>query len=86
MSLDALVLSRVQFAWVIAWRLLLPPSPVGFAAFIAVLVPTSAITERRSDAADALLLRRRRRAQPHRRGRAARPGAELFGSERIAVP
>src|SRR5271157_5454214 len=37
MSLDPLVLSRIQFAWVIAWHFLLPAFTVGLASFIAVL-------------------------------------------------
>ena len=37
MSLDPVVLSRVQFAWVIAFHFLLPAFTVGLASFIAVL-------------------------------------------------
>src|SRR5271165_1494570 len=37
MSLDPLFLSRIQFAWVIAWHILLPAFTVGLASFIAVL-------------------------------------------------
>ena len=37
MSMDPLVLSRIQFAWVIAWHFLLPAFTIGLAAFIAVL-------------------------------------------------
>src|SRR5208282_1221552 len=37
MSLDPLLLSRLQFAWVIAWHFLLPAFTVGLASFIAVL-------------------------------------------------
>src|SRR6478752_4790684 len=37
MDLDPVFLSRVQFAWVIAWHILLPAFTVGLAAFIAVL-------------------------------------------------
>ena len=37
MTLDPLVLSRIQFAWVIAWHILLPAFTVGLASFIAVL-------------------------------------------------
>ena len=36
-SLDPLILSRVQFAWVIAWHILLPAFTVGVASYIAVL-------------------------------------------------
>ena len=35
--MDALLLSRVQFAWVIALHILLPAFTVGLAAYIAVL-------------------------------------------------
>ena len=37
MTLDPLLLSRLQFAWVIAWHILLPAFTVGLASFIAVL-------------------------------------------------
>ena len=37
MSLDPLFLSRLQFAWVVAWHFLLPAFTVGLASFIAVL-------------------------------------------------
>ena len=37
MNLDPLFLSRLQFAWVIAWHFLLPAFTVGLASFIAVL-------------------------------------------------
>ena len=37
MSMDPVVLSRIQFAWVIAWHFLLPAFTVGLASFIAVL-------------------------------------------------
>ena len=37
MTLDPLNLSRLQFAWVIAWHILLPAFTVGTASFIAVL-------------------------------------------------
>ena len=37
MSLDPLLLSRLQFAWVIAWHFLLPAFTIGLASFIAVL-------------------------------------------------
>ena len=36
-SLDPLILSRAQFAWVIAWHILLPAFTVGIASYIAVL-------------------------------------------------
>ena len=35
--LDPLFLSRLQFAWVIAWHILLPAFTVGLASYIAVL-------------------------------------------------
>src|SRR5580698_10544605 len=37
MNLDPVFLSRLQFAWVIGWHILLPAFTVGMAAFIAVL-------------------------------------------------
>ena len=37
MHLDPLFLSRIQWAWVIAWHILLPAFTVGLASFIAVL-------------------------------------------------
>ncbi|HEX9463862.1 MAG TPA: cytochrome ubiquinol oxidase subunit I [Alphaproteobacteria bacterium] len=37
MSIDPVLLSRLQFAWVIAWHILLPAFTVGLAAYIAVL-------------------------------------------------
>ncbi|MEP6998563.1 MAG: cytochrome ubiquinol oxidase subunit I, partial [Betaproteobacteria bacterium] len=37
MSLDAVLLSRLQFFWVIALHILLPAFTVGLAAYIAVL-------------------------------------------------
>ena len=37
MSLDPLFLSRLQFAWVMAWHILLPAFTVGLASYIAVL-------------------------------------------------
>jgi cytochrome d ubiquinol oxidase subunit I len=37
MDLDPVLLSRLQFAWVIGWHILLPAFTVGMAAFIAVL-------------------------------------------------
>lgn len=35
--MDALLLSRLQFVWVIAWHILLPAFTVGLACFIATL-------------------------------------------------
>ena len=46
MDLDPVFLSRVQFAWVIAWHILLPAFTVGLAAFIAVLEGLNFFTER----------------------------------------
>jgi cytochrome bd ubiquinol oxidase subunit I len=46
MSLDPLVLSRIQFAWVIAWHFLLPAFTVGLASFIAVLEGLNLFTGR----------------------------------------
>src|SRR5207237_1014608 len=37
MDFDPLLLSRLQFAWVIAWHILLPAFTVGLASFIALL-------------------------------------------------
>ena len=37
MHLDPVLLSRIQFAWVVAWHFLLPAFTVGLASFIAVL-------------------------------------------------
>ena len=37
MTLDAALLSRVQWAWVIAWHILLPAFTVGLASYIALL-------------------------------------------------
>ena len=37
MSLDAVLLSRLQFVWVVALHILLPAFTVGLAAYIAVL-------------------------------------------------
>src|SRR5579872_2294552 len=35
--MDALILSRLQFVWVVAWHILLPASTVGLASFIAFM-------------------------------------------------
>src|SRR6201992_521107 len=37
MALDPLLLSRLQFVWVIAWHILLPAFTVGLASYIAFL-------------------------------------------------
>jgi cytochrome bd ubiquinol oxidase subunit I len=44
--MDPLVLSRIQFAWVIAWHFLLPAFTVGLASFIAVMEGLNLITGR----------------------------------------
>jgi cytochrome bd-type quinol oxidase subunit 1 len=41
MSVDPLLLSRIQFAWVVAWHFLLPAFTVGLASFLAVLSTAS---------------------------------------------
>jgi cytochrome bd ubiquinol oxidase subunit I len=46
MNLDPLLLSRIQFAWVIAWHFLLPAFTVGLASFIAVLEGLHLVTGR----------------------------------------
>src|SRR5262245_19274302 len=45
-SIDPLILSRIQFAWVIAWHILLPAFTVGIASYIAVLEGLHLTTER----------------------------------------
>ena len=37
MTLDPIILSRVQWVWVMAWHILLPAFTVGLASYIAVL-------------------------------------------------
>ena len=44
--MDALLLSRMQFAWVIAMHMLLPAFTVGLAAYIAVLEGAHVLTRR----------------------------------------
>jgi cytochrome bd ubiquinol oxidase subunit I len=46
MALDPVLLSRFQFAWVIAWHILLPAFTVGLSAFIATLEGLSLVTGR----------------------------------------
>jgi len=46
MRLDPLLLSRLQWAWVIAWHILLPAFTVGLASYIAVLEGLYFITAR----------------------------------------
>jgi len=46
MTLDPLILSRVQFVWVIAWHILLPAVTVGLASYIAFMEGLSFATGR----------------------------------------
>jgi cytochrome d ubiquinol oxidase subunit I len=46
MDLDPVLLSRLQFAWVIAWHILLPAFTVGLASFIAFLEGAYAFTRK----------------------------------------
>src|SRR5665213_2800166 len=46
MTLDPLVLSRLQFAWVIAWHILLPALTIGLASYIALLEGVYFVTGR----------------------------------------
>jgi cytochrome bd ubiquinol oxidase subunit I len=46
MDLDPALLSRLQFAWVIAWHILLPAFTVGLGSFIAVLEGLRLVTGR----------------------------------------
>src|SRR5499433_3023723 len=46
MDLDPAFLSRLQFAWVIAWHILLPAFTVGLASFIALLEGLRLVTGR----------------------------------------
>jgi cytochrome bd ubiquinol oxidase subunit I len=46
MSLDPLLLSRLQFVWVVAWHILLPAFTVGLASYIAVLEGLHIVTGR----------------------------------------
>jgi cytochrome d ubiquinol oxidase subunit I len=46
MTLDPLLLSRLQFVWVIGWHILLPAFTVGLAAYIAYLEGTWFVTGR----------------------------------------
>ena len=45
MKADPLLLSRIQFAWVIGWHILLPAFTVGLASFIAFLEGAYALTK-----------------------------------------
>jgi len=46
MTLDPLILSRLQFVWVIAWHIMLPAVTVGLASYIAVMEGMSFFTGR----------------------------------------
>ena len=46
MHLDPEFLSRIQFAWVIGWHILLPAFTIGLASFIAFLEGAYALTKR----------------------------------------
>jgi cytochrome d ubiquinol oxidase subunit I len=46
LHLDPILLSRIQFAWVIGWHILLPAFTVGLASFIAFLEGGYALTKR----------------------------------------
>jgi cytochrome bd ubiquinol oxidase subunit I len=47
MHLDTVLLSRIQFAWVIGWHILLPAFTVGLASLIAFLEVAHVLTQRR---------------------------------------
>ena len=46
MTLDPLILSRIQFVWVIGWHILLPAFTIGLASFIAAMEGAHLITGR----------------------------------------
>ena len=46
MQPDPVLLSRLQFAWVIAWHILLPAFTVGIASFVALLEGLHFVTGR----------------------------------------
>jgi cytochrome d ubiquinol oxidase subunit I len=46
MDLDPVLLSRLQFAWVIGWHILLPAFTVGLASFIALLEGVHVVTRK----------------------------------------
>ena len=48
LHLDPLILSRLQFVWVVAWHILLPAFTVGLASFIAVMEGLHFVTGRES--------------------------------------
>jgi len=46
MTLDPLILSRLQFVWVIGWHILLPAFTIGLASFIAAMEGAYIVTGR----------------------------------------
>jgi cytochrome d ubiquinol oxidase subunit I len=46
MDLDPLILSRLQFVWVVAWHILLPAFTIGLASYIAFLEALHVLTRR----------------------------------------
>ena len=48
MDLDPVILSRLQFAWVIGWHILMPAFTVGMASYIAILEGYLFATARKS--------------------------------------
>src|SRR5262247_1123179 len=46
MELDPVLLSRLQFAWVIGWHILMPAMTVGMASYIAILEGMHLVTGR----------------------------------------
>jgi cytochrome d ubiquinol oxidase subunit I len=46
MDLDPVLLSRLQFAWVIGWHILIPAFTVGMASYIAILEGMHLVTGR----------------------------------------
>jgi cytochrome bd-type quinol oxidase subunit 1 len=46
MTLDPLILSRLQFVWVIGWHILLPALTIGLASFIAAMEGAHVVTGR----------------------------------------
>ena len=46
MDLDPVLLSRLQFAWVIGWHILMPAFTIGMASYIAILEGMHLVTGR----------------------------------------
>ena len=46
MHLDPVFISRLQFAWVVGWHILLPAFTVGLASFIAGMAMSKAISSK----------------------------------------